>query len=217
MAGGVPAISMAFPLRVPSTEVCRKTQAGRLQAGQVAQGPKVVRAYVETDSAKARTSIADKGNTGQCLGSLGATDHAHARVPVLPPPKCRRAAPGLVCEQARESVPLKNWPLKIQLEPSNAPHLLGARLVIAADRSPFAYPDFHRRFLPGRVLLVACSKFGDAWFHRAKLAQIVSPNRIKEVHVVHVDVPCCGSRTNRARGTEGCWAPCSAEAEEDWD
>jgi hypothetical protein len=102
MAGGAPATSMKFPLRVPSMEVCRKTQARRLQAGQAAQRPKMVRAYVETDSAKARTSITYKGNTGQCLGSLGATDHAHARVPLLPPLKCRRAAPGFVSEEADE-------------------------------------------------------------------------------------------------------------------
>lgn len=115
-----------------------------------------------------------------------------AELTELPPVECRGSLPELASARARASLPLNNWPLKIQLVPPNAPYLLGASLVIAADCAPFTHPDFHETFLQDRhVLLVACPKFGDAWFHRAKLAQIFSPNEIREVHVVHVAVPCC--------------------------
>jgi len=120
------------------------------------------------------------------------TRRAPSDLTELPPVECRGSLPELVAGQPPVGFPLSNWPLKIQLVPSNAPYLFGASLVIAADCAPFTRPDFHRTFLQDRrVLLVACPKFGDAWFHRAKLAQILSPNEIREVHVVHVAVPCC--------------------------
>ena len=106
----------------------------------------------------------------------------------LPPMECR----GTFAARPRQQGGwLANWPLKIQLVPPNAPYLEGARLVIVADCVPFVDPGFRERVEPGRVVLAACPKLGDAWFNRAKLAQILSPNKIEEIEVLHVDVPCC--------------------------
>ncbi len=107
---------------------------------------------------------------------------------VLPPVECRGAAEA---RPQQEGGWLGNWPVKIQLVPPNAPYLEGAKLVIAADCVPFVDPGFAGRVWPGRVVLTACPKLGDAWFHRAKLAQILSPNRIGKIDVLYVDVPCC--------------------------
>ena len=53
---------------------------------------------------------------------------------------------------------LSHWPVQIQLVPLQAPYLEGAHLLVAADCTPFAYGDFHNRFLRGRVALVGCPK-----------------------------------------------------------
>lgn len=86
---------------------------------------------------------------------------------------------------------LGNWPVQLRLVPVKAHCLKGARLLLAADCTAFAYPDFHRELLPGRVLLVGCPKLDDASFYRQKLAEILAHNDVSEVTVVHMEVPCC--------------------------
>jgi ferredoxin len=102
---------------------------------------------------------------------------------------------------------LANWPVQITLVPPTAPYLRGARLVIAADCTAFAYADFHRRFLgdpfgklrAGRVLLVGCPKLDDAAFYRDKLAQVIAANDIEDIEVVYMEVPCCSGLVRTVR------------------
>jgi len=49
---------------------------------------------------------------------------------------------------------LGQWPVQLHLVPVNAPYFQDADLLIAADCVPFAYGDFHRKFLKGRALVV---------------------------------------------------------------
>jgi len=86
---------------------------------------------------------------------------------------------------------LGNWPVQIHLVPINAPYFEDATLLVAADCVPFAFGDFHRRFLPGRTLLVGCPKLDDADFYRQKLARIFRENTIQSVEVAYMEVPCC--------------------------
>lgn len=86
---------------------------------------------------------------------------------------------------------LANWPVQLKLVPVTAPYYQGARLVIAADCAPFAFADFHRRFLDGKVLMIACPKLDSFEFYRKKLAQIFKQNDIAAIDVVHMEVPCC--------------------------
>ncbi len=86
---------------------------------------------------------------------------------------------------------LGNWPVQLSLVPVQAPYFQGARLLIAADCVPFAFADFHQRFLAGRVLLVGCPKLDDAELYRQKLAEIFATNDIKSVDILHMEVPCC--------------------------
>jgi ferredoxin len=93
---------------------------------------------------------------------------------------------------------LANWPVQLRLVPTSAPYLKGSRLLLAADCTGFASPDFHRRFLPGRVLLVGCPKLDDASFYREKLAAILAENDVRELVVIHMEVPCCFGLANLA-------------------
>lgn len=86
---------------------------------------------------------------------------------------------------------LRHWPVQIMLVPPNAPYFNGADLLIAADCVPFAYPDFHRELLKGKVLLVGCPKLDDIGFYKEKLAQMIKTNDIRSVTYAHMDVPCC--------------------------
>jgi len=86
---------------------------------------------------------------------------------------------------------LGNWPVQIMLVPPKAPYLDGADLLIAADCAPFAYGDFHRRFMEGKTLLVGCPKLDDTRVYVDKLSHMFSENNINSISVVYMEVPCC--------------------------
>ena len=86
---------------------------------------------------------------------------------------------------------LANWPVQIRLVPIQAPYLQDARLLIAADCVPFAFADFHRQFIKDRILLVGCPKLDDANAYVAKFTEMFKLNDIKDIEVLHMEVPCC--------------------------
>lgn len=86
---------------------------------------------------------------------------------------------------------LGNWPVQIKLAPVNAPYFDGAKLLIAADCTAYAYANFHQEFIRGKVTLIGCPKL-DAVDYSEKLTQIIANNEIQSVTIVRMEVPCCG-------------------------
>ena len=86
---------------------------------------------------------------------------------------------------------LRQWPTQLHLVPPTAPYLQDAHLLIAADCVPFAYAEFHRDFIKGRVLVNACPKLDDTGPYIDKLAEIIAHNNIQSVTVTIMEVPCC--------------------------
>ena len=86
---------------------------------------------------------------------------------------------------------LRQWPTQLHLVPPQAPYLQNAHLLIAADCVPFAYADFHKDFIKGRVLVNACPKLDDTSPYVEKLAAIIALNDIQSVTVTIMEVPCC--------------------------
>jgi hypothetical protein len=72
-----------------------------------------------------------------------------------------------------------------------APFLRGADLLVAADCTPIAYPNFHQDFLKGRAAMMGCPKFDDAEEYRRKFADVFRSAEIKSVMVLVMQVPCC--------------------------
>lgn len=92
---------------------------------------------------------------------------------------------------------LAQWPVQIKLVPVNAPYFDGARLLIAADCTAYAYAGFHEEFIKGHITLVGCPKL-DGVDYSEKLTEIIRNNNIKSVTVVRMEVPCCGGLENAA-------------------
>ena len=86
---------------------------------------------------------------------------------------------------------LRQWPVQIQLVNTRAPYLDGADLLVAADCTAYAYGDFHRRFIRGRVALIGCPKL-DSVDYSEKLTELLRENDIRSLTVVRMEVPCCG-------------------------
>ena len=93
---------------------------------------------------------------------------------------------------------LQQWPLQILLGPVEAPVFQGADLLVAADCTAYAYAEFHKEFIRGRVTLVGCPKL-DSVDYAEKLTEILRNNEIRSVTVVRMEVPCCGGMENAVK------------------
>ncbi len=111
----------------------------------------------------------------------------------------RPAAPAAApqADGARPSQ-LSQWPVQIKLAPVTAPWFEGAKLLIAADCSAYAYAGFHEKFIRGHIALIGCPKL-DAVDYADKLTEILRQNNIQSVTVVRMEVPCCGGLEHAAR------------------
>ena len=86
---------------------------------------------------------------------------------------------------------LGQWPCQIKLLPTEAPFYDGAKLLIAADCTAYAYANMHEDFMKGKITLIGCPKL-DAVDYTEKLTDIIRNNDIKSVTIVRMEVPCCG-------------------------
>lgn len=102
------------------------------------------------------------------------------------------ASGSCACGDSPARSELMNWPVQLRLVPPAAPYLRGAEIVLAADCAAVAVPDFHKRFLRGRPVIIACPKLEDNEPQIAKLAEIFRTAQPAGVTVVRMEAPCCG-------------------------
>ena len=93
---------------------------------------------------------------------------------------------------------LQNWPVQIKLAPVSASYFNGAKLLIAADCTAYAYASFHQDFIRNKVTLIGCPKL-DQVDYSEKLTAIIQNNDIQSVTIVRMEVPCCGGLEMAAR------------------
>ncbi len=106
---------------------------------------------------------------------------------------------GLLRDSVAEPSRLGHWPVQLTLVPPGAPFLKGADVVLAAQCVPFAHSSFHRDFLDGHSLLIACPKLDDFQAHLAKLTDVLGKSEIRSLTVVHMEVPCCSGLSYMAK------------------
>lgn len=93
---------------------------------------------------------------------------------------------------------LGQWPCQIKLVPVTAPYFDGAKLLIAADCTAYAYAGMHDDFMRGKVTIVGCPKLDNVDYSK-KLTQIIQNNNIQSVTIVRMEVPCCGGLESAAK------------------
>jgi NAD-dependent dihydropyrimidine dehydrogenase PreA subunit len=86
---------------------------------------------------------------------------------------------------------LRNWPVQLNLINPQAPFFKDTGLLIMSDCVPVASPDWQSTLLSDQVVLIGCPKFDDIQAYLQKLTEIFRYNSIKDVKIVHMEVPCC--------------------------
>jgi NAD-dependent dihydropyrimidine dehydrogenase PreA subunit len=88
---------------------------------------------------------------------------------------------------------LTHWPIQLHLISPSAPHFRNSDLLVAADCAAFSHGDFHRDFLKGKTLTIACPKLDAGQeVYQEKLTALIDQAELKSISVVIMQVPCCG-------------------------
>ena len=102
-------------------------------------------------------------------------------------------APPIQAQPAKTESELRQWPVQLHLLNPAADYFENADLLISADCVPYAFGDFQRRFLKGRIVITFCPKLdSDIERYIDKLSQIFALHPIRSVTIVRMEVPCCG-------------------------
>lgn len=154
--------------------------------------------FVEREAAEYDEAAAME-NKKKKSDNMHSHDHTHAHGG-CPGSRMRQMSPRPVKENtSKESVSqLAQWPCQIKLVPVNAPYFDGAKLLIAADCTAYAYAAMHDEFMRGRITLIGCPKL-DGVDYSEKLTEILTANDVKSVTVVRMEVPCCGGLEQAAK------------------
>jgi Fe-S-cluster-containing hydrogenase component 2 len=88
---------------------------------------------------------------------------------------------------------LTNWPIQIRLIPPHAPFMQGADILVAADCTAAAAPDFQATYLSGKTIMMGCPKFDDAESYIQKFAEIIDTCNLKSITILIMEVPCCSA------------------------
>ncbi len=128
-----------------------------------------------------------KGHGGGCPGSrmIDNTKHSHHE---------HHADNGSAPSELRQ------WPVQLHLVSPAAPYFNGADVVLAADCVAFAMGSFHKDFLKGKALAIACPKLdSDIDVYVEKITAMVEQAKINTLTVVRMQVPCCGGLVQIAK------------------
>lgn len=88
---------------------------------------------------------------------------------------------------------LRQWPIQLHLLNPMASYLKDSDLLLASDCSAFTMGNFHRNFIRGKSVAIACPKLDQGKdIYVQKLATMIRDASLKTITVVMMEVPCCG-------------------------
>lgn len=88
---------------------------------------------------------------------------------------------------------LAHWPIQLHLISPTAAQYQGKDVLLAADCVPFAMGDFHKDYLKGKSLAIACPKLDEGQeVYLEKLTAMIDQAKINTLQVMIMQVPCCG-------------------------
>ena len=95
---------------------------------------------------------------------------------------------------------LTQWPVQLHLISPTAPYYQESDVLLTADCVAYALGDFHREFLKDHTLAIACPKLdSNQDIYAQKITSWVDDAGINSLHVLIMQVPCCGGLLNLTR------------------
>jgi ferredoxin len=87
---------------------------------------------------------------------------------------------------------LSHWPIQLHLISPLSASFRNADVLLAADCVAFSYGNFHKDFLRGKALAIACPKLdSNKQVYLEKIITMITEANINSITVVMMEVPCC--------------------------
>ncbi len=87
---------------------------------------------------------------------------------------------------------LQQWPIQMHLISPTAPYYQGADVLLTADCVAYAMGGFHRDFLKGKSIAIACPKLDEGQdIYTEKIKSWIEDAGINTLTVMTMQVPCC--------------------------
>jgi len=176
----------------------------KVMAKMIPQGPNTVRAHLEhlRDHgenellAQAIAVLDEKGidNPLKAEQEEQAMNQPHAPHGGCPGSRAMNfaAKPTEADESGKRPSQLTHWPIQLHLMSPMAPHYKGADVLLAADCTAFSLGDFHKDYLKGKTLAIACPKLDDGQdAYVQKIKALIDDAGINTLTVMIMEVPCC--------------------------
>jgi len=95
-------------------------------------------------------------------------------------------------ENGKRQPQLRQWPVQMHLISPAAPYYEKADVVLAADCVAYALADFHKDYLKGKSIAIACPKLDDGQdIYVEKIKSLIEDAEINTLTVMIMQVPCC--------------------------
>lgn len=95
-------------------------------------------------------------------------------------------------ESGKRISQLRQWPVQLHLVPPNAPYFQGKDVLLVADCVAYSLADFHKDYLKGRSIAIACPKLdSNQDVYEEKLKALIDDAKINTLTVMTMKVPCC--------------------------
>ncbi len=95
---------------------------------------------------------------------------------------------------------LGHWPVQMHLISPRATQYQGADVLLSADCVAYAMGDFHKDYLKGKALAIACPKLDEGQeIYEEKIRALIDEAKINTLTVMIMQVPCCGGLLRMAQ------------------
>ncbi len=95
-------------------------------------------------------------------------------------------------ETGKRQSQLKQWPIQLHLVSPAAPYYQGQDVILTADCVAYALGDFHKDYLKGKAIAIACPKLDEGQdLYVEKIKSWFEDAKINTLTVMIMQVPCC--------------------------
>ena len=95
---------------------------------------------------------------------------------------------------------LSQWPIQLHLVSPMAPYYDKADVLLSADCVAYTVGDFHKDYLKGKSIAIACPKLDEGQdVYVEKIKSLIDDAKINTLTVMTMQVPCCAGLVAIAR------------------
>ena len=100
-------------------------------------------------------------------------------------------------ETGKRPSELRQWPIQLHLVSPQAPYYQKADVLLSADCVAYTLGDFHKDYLKGKALAIACPKLDEGQDEYVeKIRSLIDDAKVNTITVMIMQVPCCYGLVN---------------------